>query len=61
MIIWDQETKDRLKSLDNKCSRVIYILFNIIGEGYIIEFVIKYNEAFDFEKENLRRNIGRDY
>jgi hypothetical protein len=45
-LVWDQTTVDRMKALDNKWARAIDFWFSRVKEGYIIEFVIEYNDSF---------------
>jgi hypothetical protein len=45
-LVWDQEAINRLKSLENKWTRAIDLWFKQVKQGYIVEFVVEYNEYF---------------
>jgi hypothetical protein len=49
-IVWDQATLDSLKVLNNKWTRAIDFWFARVREGYIIEFVVEYNDSFSEAK-----------
>jgi hypothetical protein len=52
-LVWNQNTLNRLKSMNSKWAKSAEFWFDRVKEGYIIEFVIEYNESFN----ELERNF----
>jgi hypothetical protein len=50
--VWDQNTVNRLKYVDNKWANEVEFWFDRVKEGYIVEFYIECSESFNtFERK----------
>jgi hypothetical protein len=64
-LVWDQNTINKLKYVDNEWDRVVKLWFDRVKEGYIVEFVIECSESFNnverkFVIDPRKKTVGRD-
>jgi hypothetical protein len=58
-LVWDHIILDKLKELDNKWAQAIDFWFSLVKEGYIIDFVVEYNDSFSVAKRKFLKVLEK--